>query len=594
MSWSRSRAATVTLAAVASVSLSVLLVRLGPPPSADVSRGTEGLFAAGLHARELSGPDRRPQRWTTGRALLRFRDLPAGPLQVDVRVHGHRSPVVVAADGVIVGSIDTGRRRASFLVPSRAGPELEVELRVEPFTAGGERRLGTLLDRVTVVGGPPAWPGPRVALGFLAPAVCASAAALAAGLPPLVALLVAAALSVVQALALVPGGAVHSDYASTLSLVLCGALAASFVFARWRGRSEPDAGAWAFSALLLAFLVQVVAGAAPTMVVSDAQFHAHKLMRVAHGELFPTSLTPGRAPFRFPYGVSFYALLAPLEWLGADPVAVVRVAAGIAGVAASASLFLLLRERGPRVAGLATMLLQLLPVTFDLFSFGNLSNVFGQAVTVIFFLWWTRPRGGVLLGALLLALGCLAHLSSLIVLTALASAFVLVRGRALSQDRVRIVALGVGFALAAAYYATFLGLIVEQLPRLGEGSGGGRSVLGGLARQAVLAGRQWGLPAILLGLLGRPWARREGLDGDLRAFWVAGAALAVVAAISPLEVRYLHALTLPLAAAAACGFERLWRRGWRAAVVALALVAWQGTLAARGILEAVLTRYRPS
>ena len=592
MPWVRPRA-VILLALAAAWSTSLVLVRLGPPPSADVARGTESLFAEGLSGRELSGPDRRPQRWTTARARLRFEDLPEGELQVDVVVHGHRSPVVVSADGVVLGTVEVGRRKGTFAASRRAGAGLDVELRVETFTAGGDRRLGTLLDRVSVSGGEPGWPTPRVLLGFTAPAFCAAAGGLALGVPALAVLLIAWTLSAMQALALVPGGALHSAYASTLSLVLCGCIGATFLFARWVGARRAGMGVSAFPALLLACLVEIVAGAAPTMVVSDAQFHAHKLMSVAHGELFPTSLTPGPAPFRFPYGVSFYAILAPLEWAGVDPVEVVRVGAGIGGLIASAGVFLLLLDRGPWIAGLATILLQLLPVTFDLFSFGNLSNVFGQAMTVLFFLWWTRPRGGPVLGGALLALACLAHLSSLIVLATLAVAFAIVEGRSFFQGRVRLMALAGGFVVAASYYGCFLGLITEQLPRLGEGAGG-RSVVGGLARQAILAGRQWGLPAILLGVLGLPSPRRGGLDANLASFWLAGAALALVAAVSPLEVRYLHALTLPLAVAAACGLDRLWRRGWSGRGAAAVLAAWQAVVAASGILEGMLTRYRPS
>ncbi len=581
------------LAALASVVSSLLLVRLGPPPSADVSRGTEGLFTEGLWERELSGAGRQPQRWTAARARLRFEDLPEGELRVEVAVHGHRSPVVVSADGIVLGTVEVGRRKGTFAASRRGGSGLDVELRVEPFTAGGERRLGTLLERVSVSGAEPGWPTLRVFLAFLAPALCAAAGGLAAGIPPMLVLLLASAISGVQALALVPGGAVHSAYSTTLAFILCGSAAAAFLFARRIGARQAGLAAAAFPALLFACLVEVVAGAAPTMVVSDAVFHAHKLMSVARGELFPTSLTPGVTPFRFPYGVSFYALLAPFEWAGADPVAIVRFGAGIAGVVASAGVFLLLRERGPGLAGLAAVLLQLLPVTFDLFSYGNLSNVFGQAMTVLFFLWWTRPRGGPILGGALLALACLAHLSSLIVLAALTACFVVVEGRPFFYRRARLAALAGGLLLAGAYYASFMGLILDQLPRLGEGASG-RSVLQGLVRQAVLAGRDWGLPAILLGALGFPALRRDGLDADLLSFWLTGAALAVVAAVSPLEVRYLHALTLPLAVAAAHGLGRLWRGGWSGRGAAVALMALQVVVAGSGILEGLLTRYRPS
>lgn len=589
----RARGAVVA-ALLLSAAAATGLTAFGPGPSADVSRGTEGLYAQGLWARELSGPDRRPQRWTTGRTVLRFQDLSPGPLHVTIGAHGHRSTVFVSVNGAVLATIEPGRRRAEIDVPAGAGARLDVELRVEPFGAGSGRRLGTLLDRVLVTNDAPIRPSPRVLIAFGAPALCAAAGSLLVGLGAPLALALAAAVSVLQALALAPGGAVHSSYASSLSLILCGLIASGLAFARWTERRQPGAARWAFPSLLLAGFVQVVAGCAPTMVVSDAEFHAHMLTRVAHGELFPTSLTPGQRPFRFPYGVSFYALLAPLEWAGVEPVDAVRAAAGISGLVASAGLFLLLRRRSPRQAGLATIVLQLLPVTFDLFSFGNLSNIFGQAATVAFFVWWTGPSARGVLGGGLLALACLAHLSPLIVLAALAAALFAVHGRSLLGDRARIVALAIGFAAAGAYYAHFIGLVAGQLPRLAEGSGGGGSLLGGLVRQAILAGRQWGPAAMLLAIAGRPSLEPEGLDRGLLAFWLAGLALALVAAVSPLEVRYLHALTLPLAVAAGAGLDRLLRAGWGGRLAALGLLAWQGTVAAGGILEGVLHRYRPS
>src|SRR5207245_5180417 len=156
----------------------------------------------------------------------------------------------------------------------------------------------------------------------------------------------------------------------------------------------------------------------------DAQFHVHKLYDVSRGDFFPTSETQHGRPFRFPYGVSFYALLAPLVRWHVDGVAIVRFGAAASGLIASAALYLLLAPHSPARAALAVMVLQALPITFDVYSYGNLSNVFGQAVTVLFFAWWERSERW-LLGALLLFLGCLAHFSSLIVLVALVAALLI-------------------------------------------------------------------------------------------------------------------------------------------------------------------------
>jgi len=334
-------------------------------------------------------------------------------------------------------------------------------------------------------------------------------------------------------------------------------------------------------------------GSSPLMVVSDAQFHAHKLLEVAGGEFFLTSLTPGPRPFVFPYGVSFYALLAPLVPAGVSPVALVRAGASFSGIAASGALFALLARTDPRRAALATVLLQLLPVTFDLYSFGNLSNVFGQAMTVLFFVWWGAPFGGAFSGAALLAWACLAHLSSAIVLGVLGVLFVVVWGRGLLADRRRALALGLGLAASAQYYLRFLRLVLDQLPRLHEGGAGGPSLLDGLQRQGVLLLRGWGIPAVILGIVGlSSWRSLGALRREFTALALTGLALAAAAVFTPLEVRYVEALSFALAILAAFGLEALLARGTVGKALCFGLLFWQAVLAALGIVEGVVRRYR--
>ena len=189
--------------------------------------------------------------------------------------------------------------------------------------------------------------------------------------------------------------------------------------------------------------MQVVAGTSPLMVVSDAVFHANKLVRGGRAATCSrSSVTQHARPFRFPYGVSFYAVLAPLARAGLDTVALVRVGAAAAGLVATAGCL----PSGPRpprpaAAALSAVLLQLLPGTFDVaYSYGNLSNAFGQAVTVLFFCWWAgRAPGGWPVGAALLALAALAHFSSFVFAVALVLALVIaeVAGR-LIRDRTRL------------------------------------------------------------------------------------------------------------------------------------------------------------
>jgi len=387
-------------------------------------------------------------------------------------------------------------------------------------------------------------------------------------------------------------------YGVRLAVTIAAGSALLGVFAAVMERRAPGRGPWAFGALLVALVVQGLAATSPLMVVSDAVFHANQLDRVAHGDFLITSVTQHARPFRFPYGVSFYALLAPLVRAGLDGVDLVRTGAALSGIAASMGLFAVLAPQGPATAALAVVLLQLLPGTFAVYSYGNLSNVFAQSMTTLFFCWWSgRAPGGAAVGALCLVLASLGHFSAFLFIVALCAALVVARRGQGGIDRVRAVALGVGLGLAVAYYACFARLVIDQLPRLLEGGGQGRGASqgtgGALRLQLMGAIEQWGLPALVLAVIGRPRPARGALDRGLAAYAIAGAFFLLPALMTPLDVRYLYALTVPVAVAAAWGLARLLERGTAGRMAGALLFALQAALAARGIVEAVLHRYRP-
>ena len=98
---------------------------------------------------------------------------------------------------------------------------------------------------------------------------------------------------------------------------------------------------------------------------------------------------------------------------------------------------------------------------------------------------------------------------------------------------------------------------------------------------------------MVLAAFGRPRPARGALDRDLAAYWIAGGLWVVPAIVTPLDVRYLYALTLPVAVAATWGLAALAARGASGRLAGAVLFAAQCALAARGIAEAVLYRYRP-
>ncbi len=590
-----SLAAVACFAIAAAAGAAFAYERWAPMPSAEVARASEGAFADGVHPRELQ-PRSQPIRWTSPRAFVRFRDVPRGPATLRVALHGQAGPVAVAASGVLLGVLEPGTTSASFQIPIDDG-RLDVELGAQTIQ-GGDRRLGALLDVVSLDTPRRTLPSPALLLTLAIPALTAVVVSgLVAGAPPLVAGALGLVVLAVQLGLAWPNGVARSPYVGTLAAELTAAAFAAGAFAWWMRRSDPSAGGWAFACAFAALVVQGVLATTPLMAVSDLLFHVNKLHAVAAGDLFPTSRTQHSRPFVIPYGVSFYALLAPLLRARLDAIALVQGGASLASAAASCALFAALRPRSARFACAAILVLQLLPGTFDIYSYGNLSNVFAQAVTVAFFAWWVRDApGGPSVGAALVALACTAHLSGLIVLVAFAAALALARGRAVLEDRTRLAALGVGLALGAVYYLHFTPLILDAIGRLREGGGQGRGAslgaTGALLFQLVGARQIWGLPALALAALGWPALRHETLGRDVTALWLGGLALAVPAVLSPLDVRYIYALTLPLAVCAGAGLEALARRGRAGVASAVALLALLLALAAEGVGYDVFVRYR--
>ena len=597
---------------VLSVAGAAVLTRLGPAPAADVARGTEEAFGRGLQRRELP-PGAAPQRWTTAHAAFTFRDLQrTSATTLTVEIRDARGPVTVVADGVVVGRLDPAVRAGSFPLAPTGRRTREVELWSEAFRAGDGRLLGALLGRVAIATAErDSWPPPAIVLELLLPALLALAASRRAGLGPGPAGAVALATIAFATAALWPSGLAHSPYGPRLCAFLCAGSVFALAFARLVARRHPAAAGAALIALTAAWWVQVVAATSPMMVVSDVGFHANKLAAVSAGDLFPVSVTQHARPFRFPYGVSFYATLAPLARAGFDTVMLVRAGAAVAGLAATAALFLLaLPARGPSAAALAAVFLQVLPGAFDVaYSYGNLSNAFGQSATVLFFCWWAgRAPGRWPVGAALLALAALAHFSSFVFAVALVAALVIAEMRSNERDRTRLWAAGIGLLLAAAYYAHFAGLIWEQVPRLleggGQGRGASRSAWDALRLQVVGAigtpwhplrdPGAWGLPALVLAWLGRPRPTPGNrYERDLAAYGLAGLALALPAIVSPLEVRYLYGLTAAVALCAGAGAARLEAAGGARRLAARALGLAQIALGLHALAEAIVVRYRP-
>jgi hypothetical protein len=566
-----------------------IVQRYSPPPAAVVAQGSDEAFVTGLQERE-NPPRSRTIRWMGRRAAARFLDFPNGVAAVEVAVHGHRHDVLVSANGVSLGVLPPGINVQSFPMHDTRATSVDVELVTETFEAGGGRKLGALLDRVSVVPRPSFRPSFRLMSIFILVACGFGIATLALGFRTGPALALALVAVTLLGAALWPNGLFHTGYAWRVASVLL--VAALFAWGLVTLCARRQKGAvWAVLGILATFFVHGVVSMSACLVPTDAVFHAHRLLDVVKGNWFLVSVTQHAPPFRIPYGVTFYALLTPfanrppLEY-----VELVRWGAAIAQILSGLILFVLMARKDLRRAGITLLILQLLPGSLIYYAYGNLSNVFGQAVTTIFFAWWAiQPFGGWAMGALLIVLGGLAHLSSFFVMAALTTCLLIFDVRNRRLDRQRIIAVSIGFALVGAYYLSFTRLILDQLPRLYEG-GHGRtstgSVFQALTIQASDAFWQWGLPVLLLAFswLIPTFSRKLDEGGDplrsrIHAQLFAGLILAALAVFSPLEVRYIYALTIPLALMAGARVDTLLDRGRWAVILAGALIAAQAILA---------------
>jgi hypothetical protein len=97
---------------------------------------------------------------------------------------------------------------------------------------------------------------------------------------------------------------------------------------------------------------------------------------------------------------------------------------------------------------------------------------------------------------------------------------------------------------------------------------------------------------MLLAWEGRPRRTAGPADHALFAFLLGAGLLAIPAVVSPVEVRYLYALTAPLAAAAGMGLVRLHAAGGARRVVGGVLAVAQAVLGLSALLHALLVRYR--
>lgn len=549
-SWRRA-AAVAIFAGIGAILALPPVIAENPGSHAALATGTDDAFAvSGMEPREnLVGGG--ALRWTRPRAAFRFESVGPGAVNIDLEIKDHRTEVNVAANGARIGSLRPGERRLSSAILV-SGRSLDLTIETEGFEASG-RVLGTQFVSLSVSPGPTRKRGPaavpsRLWLAFggvlLVAFLCAGASGLSSWLtllPP------AAFLSMA-----LPAGLWRSSWlVESGALVAAGTIVATLAATRAMGSALSRSLLQA--CLLAAIIAHGILPPSPLVIQGDAQLHGNKLKEVAGGNRFPTTRTDHKPPFEIPYGVSFYGLFSPLASPFDSNVPVVRHASAAASALSIVALATLLGRTSAALAAATVLLWTFAPVNLRTMGYGNLSNVFAQATFVLFLVAaGGMPRGRLktTVLTLLAAVSATAHLSSFIVLLTLLVVSFLVSSDRRSPAFRPLLA---GVAIASVYFATFVPLIASQASRLLAERGGSSGVFD-----------PWRLPNQIVASLGWPLllalafsllvASPRPILPLAKSLLASGAVLAIVALVSPVEVRYLLAMVplLAVLAAAAC------------------------------------------
>jgi hypothetical protein len=551
MSKWRRAASFAIFAGVGAILVVPSLIHRNSASVASLALGTDDAFSSfGMEPREnqIGGG---ALRWTRPRAGFHFEGVGPGLVEVHLEVRGHRTEVSVSANGARIGALSPGQARFSSRV-SLVGTSLDFGLETEGFEASG-RALGTQFVSLTVVPERASLdrPGSAARLWLAVGGVVLVSAAAAAWHGSLG---IGALQAVVFILLLVlPAGLWRSGWLVEAA-VLTGLAAVVAVWAASRARGSAASRGFLEVCLFVAVMAHGVLPPSPLVVQGDAQLHGNKLAEVARGNLFPTTRTDHSPPFEIPYGFSFYGLLSPFAGSGPSNVSVVRHGAAAFSALCVVGLALVTGRASAGLAAAATLLWTFAPVNLRTMGYGNLSNVFAQSIFLIFLVAAASMSAGRLRSFLLTALAALsatAHLSSFIVLVAL-----LLVSLALAPDRgsAAFKPLLIGTTVAALYFSSFLPLIAAQAARLLGERGGSSGVFD-----------PWRMPGQILAGLGWPLLATLALSGLVAAFrpilplsrslLATGALLALAALVSPVEVRYLLAISPLVAVLAAALFD---------------------------------------
>jgi hypothetical protein len=554
--------------------------------------------------------------WTGEEVTLRLPELDRRVgWTLKLRVRGARAQaaqnpeLTLVADGLQIERRQTATdyEDLAVLIPARANSRgLTISIRASStFVPGASdpRALGVMLDELRLSPAGIVVP-PRSAFAGAASAAAAMGAAIAAlGLTAGSAIGAAVVIAAGVASPIARGFAPYTNFpdiasrtgiAIALSLVVGTAIVRLRMGAPLRNTAR-FAAAFSASALLLKLLVLLH----PDMPVGDALFHAHRFQEVLAGHLFFTFVAPGNRLFPGAPGLYvFSSALAGLVSRGSADIALLRIVCTIADAVAATLLYgMVVRVRGDRLAGACAVAIHhLIPLDFGVLALGNLTNAFGQALSVAALvmvasapLQAARSAPTLLLTGVLTA-AFLSHTSTFAVLSVACLTTVVLYwrygGQAL-RPSTRALTLSVVIAIVLAvvsYYAYYLETYRTQLSRIatetatGAPDAAGRGILErllGVPRDLYV---HVGIPTLILTAWGarslwRAW-RSDRLTLSILGWTLACAVFLVIGIATPVQMRYYLASIPVFAVVAGLGASAGWSVGGSQRAVAAALLAW--------------------
>jgi hypothetical protein len=467
---------------------------------ADVSFDVARQAPVGRGFYDVERDGRQFYAWTSGRAEVTLPDLDRrAAWACSVAFNGARPTsdlpqpdLQIAIDGVTVAvrRATNEFQRIEVVAPRRPHASgLTLTLTSSPtFVPGGSdtRVLGVVLDDLNCrpVSGAFLWPPRRATIGAALGGTAFGAALGIAGIAAAGGTAAAALVAAAQSVPLAAGAAPYSAYPRTAVWIACWVAALMALTIRtfeWRLRRRLTTAA--------RFVVTLSAGAcyvkllgllSPSKPLVDALFHAHRLESVLSGRYYFTQLSTSGTPF--PYAIGLYLFAAPWSVLTSDHVALLRIIVCATDTIAGALLYVMIvRTWHDRLAGaIASALYCLVPLTYAIVGNANLTNAFGQSVSVVTMVAvavFASGRGhlGQFVGLVLLAtLGLLSHVSTFALLLAtLIATSVLIRTaggpelRATARSVILVTLLAVVCSVAV-YYGHFWDVYKPQIARMGS------------------------------------------------------------------------------------------------------------------------------